>query len=98
MLRHVVCLQFKPEATAADRQAIADALAALPARIPQLRDYRFGTDAGIAEGNFDFAVVADVDDAEGFAAYRDDREHQRIIAELIRPILAGRAAVQFWID
>ncbi|MET1000272.1 MAG: Dabb family protein [Acidimicrobiia bacterium] len=98
MLRHVVCLQFKPEATAADRQAIADALAALPARIPQLRDYRFGTDAAIAEGNFDFAVVADVDDAEGFAAYRDDPEHQRIIAELIRPILAGRASVQFWID
>ena len=98
MLRHVVCLQFKPEATAADRQAIADALAALPARIPQLRDYRFGIDAGIAAGNFDFAVVADVDDAEGFAAYRDDPEHQRIIVELIRPILAGRAAVQFWID
>jgi hypothetical protein len=98
MLRHVVCLQFKPEATAADRHAIANALAALPARIPQLRDYRCGTDAGIAEGNFDFAVVADVDDVEGFAAYRDDPEHQRIIAELIRPILARRAAVQFWID
>ena len=95
MLRHVVCLQFKAETTAAQRQALADALATLPARIPEIRNYTFGSDAGLADGNHDFAIVADFDDAEAWARYQHDPEHQRILAELVRPVIAARAAVQF---
>ena len=43
----------------------------------------------------DFAVVADFDDVAGYVTYRDDPEHQRIIAELIRPHLASRVAAQY---
>ncbi|MFM7225496.1 MAG: Dabb family protein [Actinomycetota bacterium] len=39
-------------------------------------------------------MVAEVADEEGYAAYRDHPEHQRIIAELIRPVLAARSAIQ----
>ena len=54
-----------------------------------------GTDVGLAEGNAHFAVVADFDDVAGYVTYRDDPEHQRIIAELIRPRLASRVAAQY---
>ena len=95
MFRHIALLQFVPSVTSRDIDAIGAALAVLPSRIPQLRDYRFGRDLGLAEGNHEFAVVADFDDHDGYVVYRDDPEHQRILAELIRPVLASRAAVQY---
>ncbi|MFT3851514.1 MAG: Dabb family protein [Ilumatobacteraceae bacterium] len=95
MLRHVVLLKFVPEATAEQRQAVVDGLATLPAQIPELRSYVFGADVGISDGNFDLAVVADCDDADGYRAYATHPAHVAVIAERIRPILAERAAVQY---
>lgn len=95
MFRHVSLLTFTDETTAKDVRAITEALQGLPTRIPALRDYRIGTDAGLADGNAHFAVVADFDDVAGYVAYRDDPEHQRILAELVRPRLASRSAAQY---
>jgi hypothetical protein len=95
MFRHVVVFRFEPGTTEAQVRAIADGLAGLPAAIGELRDYRFGTDAGINEGNFEFAVVADFDDREGYLVYRDHPAHRQVIDERIAPVLLERAAVQF---
>ena len=95
MFRHIVLLRFTDDTTAKDVRALTDALNALPARIPQIRDYRIGTDLGLAEENAHFAIVADFDDVAGYVAYRDDLEHQRVIAEHIRPFLASRTAAQY---
>ena len=92
MFRHVVLLTFTEDTNAKDVRAVTDALNTLPARIPAMRDYRVGTDLGLVEQNAHFAVVADFDDVAGYVTYRDDPEHQRIIAELIRPHLASRVA------
>jgi hypothetical protein len=94
VIRHVSVLTFVDGTTDAQVREICAALATLPARIPALRAYNFGPDLAVDSGNGSFAVVAEFDDADGYRSYRDDPEHQRIIAELIRPILAGRAAVQ----
>jgi hypothetical protein len=96
--RHVVLLTFKDGTTDAERDAVVAALRTLPPVISSLRSYVVGVDAGMSEGNASIAVVADFDDVDGFIQYRDDPEHQRIIAELIRPILAARAAVQHRVD
>ena len=48
----------------------------------------------VSEGNFDYAVVADFDNADSWLVYRDNPEHQRIATEMIRPLVAERAAVQ----
>jgi hypothetical protein len=77
--------------------AVGDALAALPAQIPEIRDYRFGPDLGINADNCDYVVVADFDSVEGYLAYRDHPAHQAVLADLIRPILAARSAVQYTI-
>jgi hypothetical protein len=54
-----------------------------------------GTDLGINEGSFDFAVSAGFDDLDGYLAYRDNPEHRAIIRDHITPITESRAAVQF---
>lgn len=95
MFRHCVLMRFAPTATPEQRHAVHDALAELAPRIPEIRAYRIGFDAGINEGNHDFAVVADFDDVAGYRAYADHPEHVAIVTDLIRPILAERAAVQF---
>jgi hypothetical protein len=88
-------LTFADSTTDEDVRAICEALATLPGLIPALRAYSFGPDLGIDAGNGSFAVIAEFDDADGYRSYRDDPEHQCIIAELIRPFLAGRAATQY---
>ncbi|MEX2208122.1 MAG: Dabb family protein [Myxococcota bacterium] len=95
MLRHVVLLRWHPGTTAAQLDALLAAIATLPAQIPELRAYRFGADAGLVPGNFDFAIVADFDDHAGFLTYASHPAHQRFIAEHTRPLVAERAAVQF---
>lgn len=98
MFRHVALFVWNDDATDAAKVAVAEGLTALPAVIGSIREYRIGVDAGLAEGNSDFAVVADFDDVAGFLVYRDHPEHQRVLAERIRPILASRAAVQYEFD
>ena len=94
MFRHIALFRFVPDVTDAQRQAMVDGLATLPAAIPQIRSYVTGPDAGLSDGNWDFAVVADFDDVEDWRAYTADATHQQVIVEHIRPIVAERAAVQ----
>ena len=95
MLRHVVMFRWTPEASADAKAEVAAGLAALPTVIETIRAYRFGPDAGLAEGNWDFVVVADFADTDGYLVYRDHVVHQALIANAIRPIVAERAALQY---
>ena len=95
MFRHVVMFRWTPDTTPADVSAIAEGLGGLPAAIPEIRDYRFGDDAGINAGNYDFVVVADFESADDYLVYRDDPLHRALIAERIAGHVAERAAVQF---
>lgn len=92
MIRHVSVLTLND---GTDVDGIVRALDLLPSRIPSLRAYSVGRDLRLAAGNAHLVVVADFDDVAGYESYRDDPEHQRILAELIRPVLAHRAAVQY---
>ena len=87
MIRHVVMFRWTPEATQEQKQRVTTELARLPALVPSLRAYRLGADLGLNPGNFDYAVTADFDDADGYLAYRDHPEHRAIVTE--------RAAVQY---
>jgi hypothetical protein len=95
MIRHVVVFSWKPEATQDRIQQIATELTKLSESIPAIKAYACGPDAGLTDGNADFAVVADFDDEAGFVTYRDHPEHKEIIARLIAPVIATRAAAQF---
>ena len=95
MIRHTVMFTWKPEATEEQRKRVAEELSRLPGVIPSIRAYSMGTDIGVNQGNFDFVVVGDFDDVDGYIAYRDDPTHQAIIKEHIQDLVAHRAAVQY---
>jgi Stress responsive A/B Barrel Domain len=95
MIRHVVVFTWTDGMTPELEDSFAAELRALAPTLPGLRAYHCGPDAGLNEGNFDFAVVADFDDAESYLAYRDDPAHQAIIARYSRPNTKSRAAVQY---
>lgn len=98
VFRHVVIFQWTAEATDAAKRAAADALNALAQQVPSVRDYRFGPDAGLADANWDFVVVADFDDEAGYTTYRDHPAHRALIADVLQPIVAQRAGVQYRLD
>ena len=95
MFRHVVMVCFTDEMTDEDRAALRAGLGRLPDLIPEIRAYRFGDDVGINEGNFDFVVTADFDDAQGYLTYRDHPEHRQLVKGFLAPFVAKRASVQF---
>jgi hypothetical protein len=46
-------------------------------------------------GGFDFALVADFDDEEGYRRYAEDPAHREVVERLIRPITAQSVRVQY---
>ncbi|HKC49340.1 MAG TPA: Dabb family protein [Myxococcota bacterium] len=96
--RHVVLFRWKPGTGERELQALERALEALPRAIPEIRAYRFGRDAGVANGNFDFAIVADFADESAWRRYVDHPAHAALVAERVRPILAERAATQIRVE
>jgi hypothetical protein len=95
MLRHVATFRWIDSTTDDDIAAVEEGLTALPAAIPQIKAYRFGRDAGINEGTFDFAVVADFETVDDYLVYRDHPSHTALLADHIAPHVATRAAIQF---
>lgn len=95
MIRHVALFAWTAEATDAQRRRVADELSTLPPLMSGLSAYRIGPDAGIIDGNFDFAVVADFEDRESYLAYREHPAHRAIVQQVIRPITRNRASVQY---
>lgn len=94
MVRHIALLAWKQEVTPGQKAEAAAQIASLPMLVPTIRAFASGADIGVIEGNYDFAVTADFDDAAGYLAYRDHPRHREIVAMYIAPIRAQGAAVQ----
>lgn len=95
MIRHIVLLRFNDQITGADLDAIDAGLRALPDRVDTVRTYSCGRDLRLADGSWDYGIVADFDDAEGWRTYDTDDEHNRVRRELIAPFIADRASMRF---
>jgi hypothetical protein len=94
-LTHVALFTWKPGTTDGQVVELKEGLAALPGLIPEIRAYRFGEDAGLREGNADFAVIADFDSAEGWRVYAAHPAHVDVLERLVNPIVGTRTALQF---
>lgn len=97
MIRHCVLLTFAAGTDAGHARVVADALAGLPAQIPEIRAYAVGPDLGLNPANASLAAVADFDDEAGYVTYRDHPAHRAVIDALITPHLASRAGAQITI-
>lgn len=94
MLRHAAVFRWIEGTTPEQVEELAAALRALPAQVPAIRSYEVGSDLGLGEGRWDFAVVASFDDADGYQDYIDHPAHQAIATDLIPPIRADRVHIQ----
>jgi hypothetical protein len=95
MIRHVVLFAWIAGATGEQKQQAAEELRTLPPLMTGLRSFNVGPDAGIIEGTFDFALVADFEDVESYLAYRDHPAHRAVVEQVINPIAKERVAVQY---
>ena len=85
MVRHCVLFRFNDATTAADVERISAAAGELPKQIPAIR----------ATGSWDYAIVGDFDDAEGWAEYDRHPDHEHFRSDVIGPHVAERCAVRF---
>lgn len=89
MLRHVVMFGWKPEVPAEKVREIEDAFRALPARIPQVAAFEWGTDVsvqGFSRGFTHCFVVSFASEADR-DEYQTHPDHQAFVA-LSRPSVA----------
>lgn len=98
MIRHVALFRWKNAAGPEARDAFSAGLRALPGEIDTIVRYHFGPDLALVDGNWDFAVVADFHDRGGYLTYRDHPAHRRVIEDLLVPIAADRASLQYEIE
>ena len=95
MLRHVVLFTWTEDTAPETRATTIAALRRLPEEVGGMTSFAVGPDAGLVEGNAHTALVADFPDAEAFRRYAADPEHLAVIAEYVKPSLAGRSAAQY---
>ena len=99
MFRHIVMFKWKDGVTAELEAQIASGLRACALALSGTLAYEAGPDLGIEPSPgaivFDFALVGDFEDEAAWRAYDTDSEHNRLRAELIRPVIAERAQAQF---
>ena len=92
MIRNVVLVKLKPGQDAAAVAQIQQDLRNLDC--PGMLSYTIGDDLGLREGNWSFAIVADLEDEDSYRAYDQDAEHNRIRAR-IAPMAEQVARAQF---
>jgi hypothetical protein len=94
MIKHIVFLKFKPEATAAERREVIEDLRALPAQIDVIREYEVGEDVLKSPRSWDAALVGTYDSLEALKIYSDHPAHVAVVQK-IRAISEGAASVDF---
>jgi Stress responsive A/B Barrel Domain len=94
MIRHVAVYRWNEGTTAEQVGAVTAALDELPGRVPSIRRYTYGPDVQLGDGRWDYAVVADFDDADGYRSYEEHPDHLAVRSDVIGPLIAQRAIVQ----
>lgn len=97
LLRHVVLFKFKDTSTPADVESIVAAFRALPARIPRIKDFEWGTDVspeGKSQGFTHCFLVSFASEADR-DAYLPDPAHKEFVA-LVGPHVDKVCVVDFW--
>jgi hypothetical protein len=84
MIRHIVLFKLKDGLTRDDPrvQAVSSALTTLGPTLAPVLSWETHWCFGSRPVSHDFALVCDVADEAGLAAYQNDAEHQKVSAEL----------------
>ncbi len=94
MLKHLVFMKFKPGITEAQIEELRNSLAALPGKIPEIKEYSFGKDVMRSERSMDFALVSAFTDLEALKRYSEHPDHQLVIS-LVSSLTEKTLAVDY---
>jgi len=94
MLKHVVCLKFKPGTSKSDIEDIEKGLASLPSRIPEIKRYEFGQDILHTERSYDFALISEFEDQDAMGRYQTHPYHLAVLNK-IKALCENIVAVDF---
>lgn len=97
MLRHVVSWKLvaeNEESRARDFATISEALRSLLPFISEIRSLNVGANVAYPETNWDVVLIADYDDVAALERYQRHPEHVKV-SQIIRPLVAQRATVDF---
>jgi hypothetical protein len=98
MVRHIVMFKLKefasPEEKRARMSEIKDALESLAGRIGVLRSIRVDFNINPLE-TWDLILTAELDSLDGVQIYSNHPEHVAVSKNLIAPVKAGRACVDY---
>lgn len=95
MFHHIVMFRFRTGTTPEQIEAITEGLSSLPGKIDVLEHYRFGTDAGITDGAWDYGVSARFTTEADYLLYASHPAHVDVIRTTITPVVDEIARVQF---
>lgn len=91
MIKHIVCLQFKPNYSETQIQKAVMQFSTLKKSVPAMIHFSFGKNCspeGLSQG-FTHAFTVDFKDLAGRDAYLAHDEHQRIAQEIIPMLKNG---------
>lgn len=97
VLRHAVFFTFKDSASAEDIQGVAKAFAALPAKIPEIIDFQWGTNnspEGLDDG-FTHCFLLTFADAKGRDVYLPHPDH-KAFGTVLRPHMEKVFVIDYW--
>ena len=94
-LHHINLLGWKDGTTQAAVDELRGELQRMAGAIPEVRTLSYGPDLGLMDGNADFVITEEFDDADAFRRYLAHPAHERMVRDFLRPILASRHAIQF---
>lgn len=96
-LQHVVAVKFKSSATPQQIQQVETAFRALKKKIPQVKDFQWGTNVSRENLNrgFTHCWVLSFKSEADLQAYIKHPEHQAFV-ELLRPVLDEVFVIDFW--
>lgn len=75
MIRHIVMFNWKDGTDASVIEEVSAGFAHMRDTIPNVVSMAWGADQGLAEANFDYAMIADFENAEDWKAYQVHPEH-----------------------
>ena len=94
MIIHAVIFTWKDSVTRADVDAVTTALDDMRRSVTGLLSLDHGPDLVLRPGNGSYLLAARFEDEAAWRAYQDNPAHQRVVSEIISPLLASRVAAQ----
>lgn len=94
MFRHVALMKWKRPLEGAEQARVTAVLDDLGAQSPDVRGFSHGPDLGVRPNGYDWALLADFDDPDGWKAYSAHPAHE-VVRGVLRDIVDAQTIVQF---